>query len=65
MPAIRSLRLRNKPAVNYKEDDSEDEDQDEDEDEDEEVEKGARPRPIPSRYLRGPPIGPGVQHKKV
>ena len=61
LPAVRrSLRPRTEPVNTYKED-SEDEDESDDED-DEDV---SRPRPIPACYLRGPPIGPRTQSKKV
>ncbi|XP_070696826.1 serine/threonine-protein kinase VRK1-like [Pempheris klunzingeri] len=52
VPAVRSPRPRRRPVVSYEEGDSDDE------------EEEARPRPIPARYLRGPPIGPGNQPKQ-
>lgn len=58
-PGGRTLRPRHGLTTSYIEDTSE-EDYDEDEEEEE-----ARPKPIASRYLRGPPIGPRPPTKQV
>ncbi|XP_017277170.1 serine/threonine-protein kinase VRK2 isoform X2 [Kryptolebias marmoratus] len=53
LPAVRrSLRLR--PARTYEEDDREEEEEEE-----------VGPKPVPARYLRGPPIGQGAPPKQV
>uniref|UniRef100_UPI0037E79818 serine/threonine-protein kinase VRK2 n=1 Tax=Semicossyphus pulcher TaxID=241346 RepID=UPI0037E79818 len=71
LPAVsRSLRPRQGPPVNYEENysvDEEDYSEDEEEEEEkveEEKKEEARPRPIPARYVRGPPIGPRDQPKQ-
>uniref|UniRef100_A0A3Q2D746 non-specific serine/threonine protein kinase n=1 Tax=Cyprinodon variegatus TaxID=28743 RepID=A0A3Q2D746_CYPVA len=56
----RSLRPR--PPCTYEEEDSEEEEQEEEEEEEEEAD--VRPKRIPARYLRGPPIGPGATPKQ-
>ncbi|XP_008279205.1 serine/threonine-protein kinase VRK2 isoform X2 [Stegastes partitus] len=56
LPAVRrSERLQAGPVHSYNEEDSEEEDEEDE----------VRPRPIPARYLRGPPKSPEGQPKQV